>query len=152
MTAHLMTRSGVVAATINCYRLQCGLPACHSASGTPVMLTSSQAGAIGMPEGLGRRVLRSLRIAMLAGPVLAEPDEGNWLFLSTPIQDSRPDLLTGLAEVGVFVVAPGRPITLPEDLHGRDERWVVAPLPRRDLTPWQAVLATIRRSAVGMAA
>jgi hypothetical protein len=152
MTAHLMTRSGLVAGTINCYRLQCGLPACHSAAGTPVMLIGSQVGAIGMPENLGRRVLRGLRIAMLAGPVLAEPDEGNWLFLSTPIQDSRPDLLPGLAEVGVFVVAPGRTITLPTDLHGRDERWVVAPLPRRDLTPWQAVLATIRRSAVGMAA
>lgn len=152
MTAHLMTRSGLVAATINCYRLQCGLSACHSASGAPVMMTSGTVGAIGMPEDLGRRVLRSLRIAMLAGPVLAEPDEGNWLFLSTPIEDSRPDLFPGLAEAGVFVVAPGRPIILPTDLHGRDERWVVAPLPRRALTPWQAVLATIRRSAVGMAA
>jgi hypothetical protein len=152
MTAHLMTRSGVVAATINCYRLQCGLPACHSASGMPVMMTSAKVGAIGMPEDLGRRVLRSLRIAMLAGPVLAEPDEGNWLFLSTPIEDSRPELFPGLAEAGVFAVAPGRPIILPTDLHGRDERWVVAPLPRRDLTPWQAVLATIRRSTVGMAA
>lgn len=140
--------STALASTVNCYRLQCGLPVSMTSGAELIMFTGGQLDAIGMPAVLGGRVLRGLRIAMLAGPVLARPNSSNWIFLSTPIEDSRPDLLAGLAEIGVFVFPRGEPITVPADVHGRTPGWVHAPMPRCAPPPWQALLATARRSTV----
>jgi hypothetical protein len=141
-------------ATVNCYRFQCGLPVSRHEKDRLIMVTGHSVDVIGMPAGLGDRVLRGLRVANLAGPVLARGSNkpgsdgqgGDWLFLCRPVGDSRPELRATLAEHGVFVISRGEAITLPAQLTGRAAGWVRAPLPRCTPPPWQAILATARRN------
>jgi hypothetical protein len=131
-------------ATVNCYRFQCGLPVSRHDGDKLIMVTGHSVDVIGMPAGLGERVLRGLRVANLAGPVLAHGTD--WLFLCGPVGDSRPELRATLTEHGIYVISRGEAVTVPPELSGRRAGWVQPPLPRCTPPPWQAILATARRN------
>lgn len=136
-------------ATVNCYRFQCGLPVSRYAQGPHegdrlIMVTGHSVDVVGMPAGLGERVLRGLRVANLAGPVLAHG--ADWLFLCGPVGDSRPELRSSLTEHGVYVISRREAVTVPSDLGTRRDGWLLPPLPRCVPPPWQAVLATAQRN------
>ncbi len=133
-----------LAATVNCYRFQCGLPVSRHDGDRLIMLTGHSVDVIGMPAGLGERVLRGLRVANLAGPVLAHG--ADWLFLCGPVSDSRPELRSGLTEHGLYVISRREAVTVPTDLAARRDGWVRSPLPRCTPPPWQAILATALRN------
>jgi hypothetical protein len=86
-------------------------------------------------------VLRGLRVADLAGPVLARGED--WLFLCAAVGDSRPELRTALVEDGVYVISRAAAVIVPTE---PTTGWVRAPLPRCTPPPWQAILATARRN------
>ena len=136
-----MTRLTTLAATVNCYRFQCGLPVSRDDGHRLIMVTGHSVDVIGMPAGLGAQVLRGLRIALLAGPVLAHGQD--WLFVCEPVGESRPELRSALTEHGVYVISGGAAITVPDEV---GTGWVRSPLPRCTPPPWQAVLATARRN------
>ncbi|HEV3358982.1 MAG TPA: hypothetical protein VG247_19445 [Pseudonocardiaceae bacterium] len=130
-------------ATVNCYRFQCGLPVSRYQEDKLIMVTGHSVDVIGMPAGLGEAVLRGLRVANLAGPVLAHGTD--WWFLCGPVGDSRPELRASLTDHGVHIISRGEAVTVPAELDRR-AGWVLSPLPRCTLPPWQAILATARRN------
>ncbi|GGU44137.1 hypothetical protein [Lentzea flava] len=92
--------------------------------------------AITMPASLAMKVQAQLRIAMLAGPVTANPDGTCWTFLTQP---APADLVTDLPDVR----HAGTHAVIPTD--GMGWRWIDEPGPRHVLPPAQAVVATARR-------
>jgi hypothetical protein len=95
--------------------------------------------AITMPAPLGTLVHHQLGIAMLAGPVIANPDGTHWTFLTQP---APPDLVADLPDVrhaGTHTVIP---------THGTGWRWIKEPGPKHVLPSAHAVVATTRRILV----
>ncbi|MGW4210268.1 hypothetical protein ACWEIJ_19930 [Lentzea sp. NPDC004789] len=92
--------------------------------------------AITIPVPLATQVQAQLGMAMLAGPVIANPEGTRWTFLTQPVP---PDLLTGLPDV----CHAGTHTVIPTD--GTGWRWIDEPRPKRVLPSANTVVATVRR-------
>lgn len=95
--------------------------------------------AIIMPAALAGQVQAQLGIAMLAGPVIANPGGAHWTFLTQPVP---PDLVADLPDLR----HAGTHTVIPTD--GVDWRWINEPRPQRVLPSAHAVVATVRRVLV----
>jgi hypothetical protein len=92
--------------------------------------------AIIMPALLATQVQAQLGIAMLAGPVIANPDGTHWTFLTQP---APADLVTDLPDVR----RAGTHTVIPAD--GTGWRWIKEPGSKHVLPSVHAVIATARR-------
>lgn len=106
--------------------------------------------AVAMPAVLGARVRAEMGIAMLSGPVAADPDGVRWTFLTKPLDRLRPNITADLSHLRVDVAPPGSHVTIPTDpagWNGKGWRWIERPVPNRALPPAYAVIAVTRRLA-----
>jgi hypothetical protein len=104
--------------------------------------------AVRMPANLGALVRAELGIALLSGPVLADPDGQRWTFLTKPLDRLRPNITADLSHVRVNVVPHGHHVIVPTDpdtLSGQRWRWLDPPSPTRSLPPAYAVIGVTRR-------
>ncbi|MFI6096996.1 hypothetical protein ACIA8G_15650 [Lentzea sp. NPDC051213] len=92
--------------------------------------------AIVMPAPLATQVHTQLGIAMLSGPVIANPDGTLWTFLTQPATPGLAIDLPGVQRAGTHTVIP---------TPGTDWRWVKEPGPRHVLPSVCTVVATTRR-------
>lgn len=125
--------------------------------GRLLMLTGPIADVITMPAALGRLVLADLRIAMLSGPVVADPTGLWWMFFTEPVRDRQDELAGELADeltrLEVAHVPSGTYVVIPTNLDGPNTwPWMEHPKPSRPMPPWQAVVATARRNGSRYAA
>lgn len=106
--------------------------------------------AVTMPAGLGARVHSEMGIAMLSGPVAADPDGRRWTFLTKPLDRLRPNITADLSHLQVSVAPHGSYVVIPSGpsvTTGLVWRWVERPAPGRVLPPAYAVIAVTRRLA-----
>jgi hypothetical protein len=104
--------------------------------------------AVSMPAGLGVRVRDELGIAMLSGPVFADPDGRRWTFLTKPISTIRPGVAADLSALQVYLAPHGTFVVIPisnTTCAGRRWRWIERPVSSRALPPAYAVIALARR-------
>lgn len=104
--------------------------------------------AVTMPASLGAMVRGQLDIAMLSGPVVADPDGRRWTFLTKPLDTLRPNITADLSHLHVDVAPHGSHVVIPTDPHtssGKLWRWIEEPSPARALPPAYAVIAVTRR-------
>ena len=104
--------------------------------------------AIGMPARLGARVRQNLDIAMLCGPIVADPGRTWWTFLIQPVGVIRPDVAHDLAAVRVRIAPRGACVEIPLSLKASNSigwHWVQRPRPAQPLPPGAVVVATVRR-------
>jgi hypothetical protein len=104
--------------------------------------------AVTMPAHLGVRVRAELGIAMLSGPVVADPEGRRWTFLTKPLDRLRPNITADLSHDMVDVVPHGEHVVVPTDpqgVAGQLWRWVEPPSPGRALPPAYAVIGVTRR-------
>ncbi|GLZ28212.1 hypothetical protein Lesp02_04020 [Lentzea sp. NBRC 105346] len=118
-----------------------------------VLPVGEEMDAVTMPLRLAEAAAVHLRIAMLAGPMMAAPG-GQWLtFLTAPATASRPDLPVELRRARVQLVPRGGQVVIPTSSEAGHDlrvwRWVEPPQPRRALPPWPAVIAAARRAVSG---
>jgi hypothetical protein len=115
--------------------------------GRLLMAVGELADAVVMPRPLGWRVLTDLRIALLAGPVLADTTGQWWMFLTRPAAISVPKEHTDLRCLEVYLVPGGSRVVVPSEI---DEKngwpWLERPRALSQLPPWPAVIATARRA------
>jgi hypothetical protein len=113
-----------------------------------VLRIGEQVGAIVMPSELGALVLADLRIALQAGPVLADSARLWWLFVTRPADRSAPKYPTELRYLGVQLLPNGSRVVVPCEFDGKTGcPWVERPRRTAQLPPWAAVLAVTRRVA-----
>ncbi|MBB4906396.1 hypothetical protein [Actinophytocola algeriensis] len=106
--------------------------------------------AVTMPAGLGARVRAEMGIAMLSGPVVADPAGVRWTFITKPLDHLRPNIAADLSHLRVVVAPHGSHVTIPtgpEVSTGNGWRWIERPAPGRSLPPAYAVIAVTRRLA-----
>ncbi len=106
--------------------------------------------AVTMPAGLGARVRAELGIAMLSGPVVADPDGVRWTFITKPLDHLRPNITADLSHLRVVVAPHGSHVTIPtgpDVSAGKVWRWIERPAPGKPLPPAYAVIAVTRRLA-----
>ncbi len=120
--------------------------------GRMVMMTGPVADAVTMPEALGRLVLADLRIAMFAGPVVADPSGRSWMFFTAPVRGSgfelTEELAAELSELDIELIPTETYVVVPTHLDGTNTwPWIERPKPQRELPPLPAVIATARRNA-----
>lgn len=120
-------------------------------AGRLLMLTGPVADVITMPATLGRLVLADLRIAMLAGPVVADPTGQWWMFFTEPVRGAQAQLAGELADelfkLDVTHIPTGTYVVVPTNLDGANTwPWVEHPKPGHSMPPWPAVVATARRN------
>jgi hypothetical protein len=116
--------------------------------GTLVVAVGPVVGAVSMPAALGARALHELQIAMLCGPVVADPGGTQWTFLTRPVADVRSAVVAELAHMQVHLVRCGGHVTIPLSVSlsdGSSWRWVERPVPNRPLPPTSAVVCVSRR-------
>jgi hypothetical protein len=104
--------------------------------------------AVTMPAGLGAMVRNELSIAMLTGPVVANPEGTRWTFLAKPLKALRPNITEDLLDFNVDLIPHGDHVVIPTAPHvctGRRWRWIVQPASGRPLPPAYAVVAVTRR-------
>ncbi|HEX6359419.1 bifunctional DNA primase/polymerase [Actinophytocola sp.] len=104
--------------------------------------------AVRMPARLGALVRAELCIALLLGPVMADPDGGYWTFFTKPIDRLRPNIAADLSDVHVLVVPHGHHVVVPTSPHvrsGTHWHWLEPPNPMRSLPPAYAVIGMTRR-------
>jgi hypothetical protein len=101
--------------------------------------------AIVMPAELAARVHGQLGIAMLAGPVIADPDGGRWTFLTQTASTMRGDIVDGLAAHEVRHATAGTYTVIPTEHADTGWRWIAEPRPSQILPSAYAVVATARR-------
>jgi hypothetical protein len=114
---------------------------------TLIVATGQAVDAVTMPAPLGARVRAELGIAMLTGPVAAEPDGRRWTFLTKPLTHLRPSIAADLSHSHVEVPHGGH-VAIPagpEVCAGRGRRWLERPTPARALPPAYAVICVVRR-------
>jgi hypothetical protein len=102
--------------------------------------------AVTMPAGLGAQVRDELGIAMLNGPVMADPDGRRWTFLTKPLEHLRPTITADLSHAQVDLVPHGGHVVIPNDpgtSSGTLWRWIEQPT--RALPPAYAVIGVTRR-------
>ena len=113
-----------------------------------VVVIGGALGAVGMPARLGAQVRQELGIALLSGPIVADPGGGWWTFLTTPAGVLRPDVAQDLAAVRARVAPRGAFVELPLSVNtstGKSWRWVERPVAGRALPPGSVVVAMGRR-------
>jgi hypothetical protein len=108
-----------------------------------VIATGAVLDAIVIPASLAGAVLTELRIALLAGPVITDPDVSDWTFLTTPAGRVRPATPTDLTDQDVRSLDAGAHVTLPSETGS--PYWIEPPRRRHCLPPWPVVLGTTRR-------
>jgi hypothetical protein len=104
--------------------------------------------AVTMPSTLGAQVRAELGIAMLSGPIVADPDGTRWAFLTKPLDRLRPATAADLSHERVEVVPHGGYVVLPtapQTRTGSRWRWVEPPSLGRALPPAYAVIGLTRR-------
>lgn len=104
--------------------------------------------AVRMPASLGALVRAELGIALLSGPVMADPDGRHWTFFTKPLDRLRPNTAADLSHIRVLVVPPGHHVAVPARPHTRSGphwRWVEPPSATRPLPPAYAVIGVTRR-------
>lgn len=104
--------------------------------------------AVSMPASLGAHVRAELGIAMLSGPVVADPDGKRWTFLTKPLDRLRPTIAADLSHLQVDVAPHGSHVVVPTDPNttsGPLWRWLEPPSPARSLPPAYAVIGVTRR-------
>lgn len=121
-----------------------------------VMKVGDSLDAVAMSEPLGQRVLAELRIAMLAGPVLADATARWWMFLTQPAGGIGWSVKQ-LRGLDIHPVPRGSRVVVPSDISEPPPRpWIERPRALHRLPPWAAVIATVRRTnaqpATGIAA
>lgn len=104
--------------------------------------------AITMPADLGAQVQAQLGIAMLAGPVMAHPDGGDWTFLTQTASTMEGEFVGDLAEHHVRHASAGAYTVIPAAHAEGDWRWITEPQPNQMLPSAYAVIATARRVCV----
>lgn len=117
-----------------------------------VLPTGPVTDAVTMPALLGRPVLADLRIAMLAGPVVASTDGRSWTFFAGPGSHFHPseDVAAELSRLDVELLPTDTYVGVPTHLGNGTNTpwpWIEPPKPLRDLPPMAAVIATARRNA-----
>jgi hypothetical protein len=121
--------------------------------GRLVMRVGEVIDAVVMPCPLGRLVLADLRIALLAGPVLADATGQWWMFLTRPADPSSPRPCAELRCLEVHLVPAGSRVVVPREFGGKNGRpWIEQPRRLPQLPPWPAVIATARRVGAAGAA
>lgn len=112
-----------------------------------VVILGGEIAAIGMPARLGLRVRQELTIALLCGPIVADPGGTWWTFLTKPAGILRPDVAGDLAALRVHLAPRGACVEIPRTLttSTRGWHWIEPPQPTRPLPPGSVVIATIRR-------
>lgn len=111
-----------------------------------VMRLGCVADAVVMPRGLGARVLTELRIALLAGPVLADTTGRWWMFLTRPAHAVTPWAHDELRRAGVHPAPGGSSVVVPSEFERKSRcPWIEPPRPLAQLPPWPAVIGTARR-------
>ncbi|TDV40096.1 hypothetical protein [Actinophytocola oryzae] len=118
--------------------------------GTRVLIvaTGQVLDAVTMPAPLGAHVHAELTIAMLSGPVFADPDGRRWTFLTKPLDRIRPTIAADLSHVRVDVAPHGAHLPIPtgpDTVSGQLWRWIEPPSPARGLPPAYAVIGVTRR-------
>ncbi|MCE7011768.1 hypothetical protein LWC34_54490 [Kibdelosporangium philippinense] len=108
--------------------------------------------AVTMPTALGHSVLAELKITMLTGPVVADPSDTWWTFLTAPATASRPDIPADLHARKVYLTPRGAQVIIPSRIDGDSSRWIAPPRPRHPLPPWSVVIGATRRVADHLAA
>lgn len=107
--------------------------------------------AITMPAALGRSVLADLKVAMLAGPIVAGPSTDRWTFFTQPTQVSQTVVPPDPRLAWVRLLPRGGRVVLPTDNNHPDENlgeawsWIRPPQYPRVLPASAAVVATARR-------
>jgi hypothetical protein len=112
--------------------------------------------AVAMSKRLGGRVLAELRIAMLAGPVLADATARWWIFLTRPAGGIGWSAKQ-LGDLDIHAVPRGSRVIVPSEISETPQwPWIERPRALHLLPPWAAVIATARRTsarpATGLAA
>jgi hypothetical protein len=121
--------------------------------GRLVMRVGDALDAVVMPGPLGRHVLADLRIALLAGPVLADATGQWWMFLTRPADRSAPKHRTELRCLEVYLVPAGSRVVIPREFDAKNGcPWIEQPRRLPQLPPWPAVIATARRAGAAGAA
>ncbi|MBP2325801.1 hypothetical protein JOF56_006186 [Kibdelosporangium banguiense] len=116
--------------------------------GRLVMRVGDAVDAVVMPRLLGRLVLTDLRIALLAGPVLADTTGQWWMFLTRPAEPDAPKHRTELRCLEVHLVPAGSRVVVPREFDAKNGcPWIEQPRSLPHLPPWPAVIATVRRAA-----
>jgi hypothetical protein len=101
--------------------------------------------AITMPAELAEKVQAQLGIAMLSGPVIAQPDGAVWTFLTQAATTMRGDIVDGLGDHEVRHAAAGAFTVIPTESGTGGWRWINEPRPHHMLPSAYAVVATARR-------
>ncbi|HET9138707.1 hypothetical protein [Actinophytocola sp.] len=113
-----------------------------------VIVIGGALAAVGMPARLGARVRQELGIAMLCGPIVADPGRTWWTFLTKPVGVVRPDVAHDLAALRVRIAPRGSNVEVPPSVGASGTsgwHWVERPQPTRPLPPGAVVVATVRR-------
>ncbi|TLF79596.1 hypothetical protein [Nocardia cyriacigeorgica] len=131
------------------YRREFQFPAVIDPTSRRILLKmGARYGAITMPAELGEQVQQRLRLAGIAGPVVAHPRARRWTFLTGP---TRPDSLSAAESAELFrlyatVASAGSHIVLPspDDERTGYRSWVQAPESGTDRPPQSAVIEATR--------
>jgi hypothetical protein len=116
--------------------------------GRLVLTVGQDVGAVAMPREQGALVLADLRIALLAGTVLAVRAGRWWLFLTRPPDRTTPKHLTELRCLDVHLLPSGSRVVVPCEFEATTAcPWIEQPRRPAQLPPWPAVLAVTRRVA-----
>lgn len=113
-----------------------------------IVATGQTVDAVTMPAALGAQVRGELGIAMLCGPVVADPTGSRWTFLTKPWETLRPATTANLSHAEVEVAPHGSHVVIPTSpgvCTGAIWRWIERPAPTRPLPPAYAVIAVTRR-------
>ncbi|ONI91339.1 hypothetical protein ALI144C_01255 [Actinosynnema sp. ALI-1.44] len=114
--------------------------------GRLVMRLGDVADALVMPRRLGVPVLAELRIALLAGPVLADTTGQWWVFLTRPSGGAAARHDGELRLLDMHPVPGGTSVVVPREFDGKSGcPWIEPPRALTRLPPWPAVVATARR-------
>ena len=111
------------------------------------MTVGDVVGAVTMPARLGALVQAQLVIAMLAGPVLSNPDGQYWTFLAQSDSNFCGHLGELATQHGVRLEAAGTYIPTEGPA-----RWITPPRPNTMLPSIYAVAATVRRVCTAVSA
>lgn len=131
------------------YRREFQLPAVIDPTSRHILLyVGARCGAVTMPTELGEQVRQRLRLAGIAGPVVAHPRAQRWTFLTGP---TRPDSISVTAAAELFrlyttVACGGSQIVLPspEDERTGYRTWVQSPQTTADRPPQNFVVDAAR--------
>lgn len=104
--------------------------------------------AVTMPATLGSEVLADLQLMMLAGPVIATPDNSTWMFFTEPVNGSAREVPAELLDLQVHLIPEGAHVVIPTRVDSDSSlRWIKPPQPHRPSPPWSVIIGVARRVA-----